>query len=93
MTKWIFPMFQKTSFLSDSELLQKIDSDHLFRDRIGRYFPSEKKKKERENHSIPSFWMTQSQYNNNIFLSIRYHKPFNILKYTNRIFSSYFNIK
>ena len=42
-------MFQKTSFLSDSELLQKIDSDHLFRDRIGRYFPSEKKKKEREN--------------------------------------------
>jgi len=32
-------------FLSDSELLQKIDSDHLFRDSIGRYFQSEKKRK------------------------------------------------
>lgn len=41
-------LFQKTSFLSDSELLQKIDSDHLFRDRIGRYFQSEKKKRKRE---------------------------------------------
>lgn len=41
-------MFQKTSFLSDSELLQKIDSDHLFRDSIGRYFESEKKKKKKK---------------------------------------------
>lgn len=56
MTKWIFPMFQKTSFLSDSELLQKIDSDHLFRDRIGRYFPSEKKKK-RKRESLDSLFL------------------------------------
>lgn len=49
MKKWIFPIFsKKTSFLSDSELLQKIDSDHLFRNRIGRYFHFKAKKRKRE---------------------------------------------
>lgn len=38
-------MFQKTSFLYNYELLQKVDSEHIFRDSIGRDFQSEKKRK------------------------------------------------